>query len=159
MTAPTRVRSLSSSAALVDAGGTMWRLRSLVAMGHDAARIGSALCAPQTLVDQILRGDRQTVSLELCDLACQLWGAWWDKRPPERTDVERGQAALARQLAKQNDWCTPLGLDEDELDEPDYRPYARYRNATGTGTASAFRPAVGQPDVHLRTAQPVSTQP
>jgi hypothetical protein len=35
-------------------------------------------------------------------------------------------------------WCPPLGLDEDELDEPGYRPYSRYRAAAGTGTAGEF---------------------
>jgi hypothetical protein len=31
------------AAARTDAAGTMWRLRSLVAMGHDSARIARAL--------------------------------------------------------------------------------------------------------------------
>jgi hypothetical protein len=141
MNASTPKTPAAASTVLVDACGTMWRLRSLVAMGHDTARIASALRVPQSLVQRILRGDAETVSVELRNLACQLWNAWWDKRPPEDTHAERRRAAYARHRAEENDWCPPLGLDEDQLDQPGYRPYSRYREATGTGTASEFRPA------------------
>jgi len=130
----------SGTAGDVDAGGTMWRLRSLVAMGHDARRIADALRVRPDVTQAILRGEAETVSSALRDLACQLWDAWWDKRPPERTRAERARARAARRRAELAGWCTPLGLDEDQLDEPGYRPYARYRAATGTGTAGEFRP-------------------
>ena len=124
----------------VHSGGTMWRLRSLVAMGHDARRIASALGTGQKTVEEVLRGETKTISVQLRDLACDLWDAWWDKHPPERTSGERRAAAVARCRAERNGWCPPLALDEDELDEPGYRPYARYRVATGTGVAAEFRP-------------------
>lgn len=130
-----------SAAADVDAGGTMWRLRSLVAMGHDARRLANALAADPDAIQAILRGNRATVSASLRGLACQLWDAWWDKRPPERTASEHDRARAARSLAELAGWCPPLGLDEDELDEPGYRPYSRYREASGTGIAPDFRPA------------------
>ena len=118
----------------------MWRLRSLVAMGHDARRIADALRVRSDVIQAILRGEMETVGFGLRDLTCQLWDAWWDKRPPERTRGERARARAARMRAELAGWCTPLGLDEDQLDEPGYRPYARYRAATGTGTAGEFRP-------------------
>jgi hypothetical protein len=121
--------------AQLDSGGTMWRLRSLVAMGHDGTRIARALSVRPQIVREILRGDKHVVSVQLRDLTCQLWDAWWDKRPPERTPEERRAAAAARRRAERLGWCTPLGLDEDELDEPGYRPYSRYRPGTGTGIA------------------------
>jgi len=130
----------TGTAASVDTGGTMWRLRSLVAMGHDARRIADALRVRPDVIRAILRGEAEAASSGLRDLTCQLWDAWWDKRPPERTRVERDRARAARKRAELAGWCTPLGLDEDQLDEPGYRPYARYRAASGTGTAGEFRP-------------------
>jgi hypothetical protein len=130
----------ASCAAPVDCGGTMWRLRSLVAMGHDATRMAHALGVHPQTVQEILRGDADTVSSRLRDRASRLWDAWRDKRPPEQTPSQRHAADTARRQAQRLGWCPPLGLDEDELDEPGYRPYARYRAATGTGTAGEFRP-------------------
>ena len=124
----------------VDAGGTIWRLRSLVAMGHDASRIAHALGEQPKAIRKLLRGETTEVTPELRSLACQLWNSWWDKRPPERTRTERGLASAARHHAEQHGWCPPLGLDEDQLDEPGYRPYSRYRRAVGTGIAADFRP-------------------
>jgi hypothetical protein len=137
MNAPAATSDVRNSTP-VNACGTMWRLRSLVAMGHDTARIAAALDVHHAVVERVLRGDAETVSLELRNLARQLWDAWWDKRPPEQTDAERSRAACARWHAEQNDWCPPLGLDEDELDEPGYRPFSRYKEAKGTGTAGDF---------------------
>jgi len=125
----------------LDAGGTIWRLRSLVAMGHGASRIARAMRLRPAVVRELIRGEAKTVTPELRDLACQLWDAWWDKRPPERTQAERRAASGARHRAERHGWCTPLGLDEDELDEPGYRPYSLYRFATGTGIAADFRRA------------------
>jgi hypothetical protein len=125
----------------LDAGGTTWRLRSLIAMGHDASRIARALNVRSKVIQQLVRGDTTTVSSEFRDLACQLWNAWWDKRPPETTRSQRRAASAARRRAERNNWPAAAGLDEDELDEPGYRPFSRYRPATGTSTAADFRPA------------------
>jgi hypothetical protein len=122
----------------VDAGGTIWRLRSLVAMGHDARRIAHALRVSTKAVQKLLRGEMSDVSPQLRDKVRALWNAWWDKRPPERTGTEYRLASAARRQAQRMNWCPPLGLDEDELDEPGYRPYSRYRHATGTGVAADF---------------------
>jgi hypothetical protein len=140
MTVPAQTNPAAGTAGQVDGGGTMWRLRSLVAMGHDATRIARALRVHPQTVQDILRGDAVTVTSELRGLAQQLWDAWWDKRPPEQTRSQRRTAAGARRQAERCGWCPPLGLDEDELDEPGYRPYSRYRAATGTGIAGEFLP-------------------
>ena len=133
---------VTPTAAQFDSGGTMWRLRSLIAMGHDAGRIADALKVSPRTIEKVLRGQAGVVSAELRDLVCQLWDAWWDKRPPEQSRSDRRAADAARRRAKRCGWCPPLGLDEDELDEPGYRPYSRYREATGTGTAGEFTPKV-----------------
>jgi hypothetical protein len=124
----------------VDSGGTTWRLRSLVAMGHDATRIASALGVHPQTIQKILRGEAATVTARLRDEARHLWDAWWDKRPPELTCSQRRAAAASRLRAERLGWCPPLGLDEDALDEPGYRPYSRYRPAAGTGTAGESLP-------------------
>ena len=131
----TRFRS-----ARMDANGTAWRMRSLVAMGHDATRIARALGVRPDVVQRLIRGDCQTVTVAFHLLACQLWDAWWDKRPPERTLAERRAAARARNQAQRHDWPAAAGLDEDKLDTPGYRPGCRYRPATGTGIAPDFGP-------------------
>ncbi len=141
-------------AALVDSGGTMWRLRSLVAMGHDATRIAHALHLPSQTVDKILRGETVGVTHTIRELVRQLWDAWWDKRPPEKSRGQRRAAAAARRRAERFGWCPPLGLDEDELDEPGYRPYSRYRAATGTGVAGEFLPYSPAPETRGLALRP-----
>lgn len=131
----TRFRS-----ARMDANGTAWRMRSLVAMGHDATRIARALGVAPDGVQRLIRGDCRTVTVAFHVLACLLWDAWWDKTPPERTISERGVAARARHQAQRHDWPAAAGLDEDKLDKPGYRPSCRYRPATGTGIAAEFDP-------------------
>jgi len=127
-------------AARMDANGTAWRMRSLMAMGHDATRIARALGVAPDLVQRLIRGDSKTVAVVVHLLACQLWDAWWDKTPPERTAAERAAAARARTQAKRHDWPAAAGLDEEKLDNPGYRPWCRYRPATGTGIAADFDP-------------------
>jgi hypothetical protein len=133
----------------VDANGTAWRLRSLVAMGHSATRIAEALGVRVESVQKLLRGDAALIGTDLQRLASQLWDAWWDKRPPESTAAERRASAAARRRAETNNWCAPVGLDEDHLDEPGYRPYCRYRPASGSGVATDFLPTGGRLNEHV----------
>jgi hypothetical protein len=140
----------ASAAARTDAGGTMWRLRSLIAMGHDSARIARALDVPAWLVRRVVCGQARTVTISFRAAVCQLWGAWWDKTPPARTPAQQAAAARALRQAKARGWPAATGLEEDLLDAPGYRPWCRYRPATGTGTAPDFPPARPRP---LRTKE------
>jgi hypothetical protein len=63
----TRARPTGTTVLRLDAGGTMWRLRSLVAMGHDASRIAHALQARPKAIQQLLRGEMTEVESELRD--------------------------------------------------------------------------------------------
>jgi len=123
------------------AGGTIWRLRSLIAMGHDSTRIARAMNVRPETIRKLVRGDAATVSPEFRELARDLWNVWWDKRPPERTRSERCAASAARRRAERHGWPAAAALDEDELDEPGYKPFSRYRPAMGIGIAPDFRPA------------------
>jgi hypothetical protein len=124
----------------MNASGTTWRMRPLVAMGHDAARIARALDIGPDVVQRLIRGDSRTITVSFHLLACRLWDAWWDKTPPEQTVAERRAAARARHQAMIHDWPAAGGLDEDRLDRPGYRPCCHYRPATGTGIAADFDP-------------------
>lgn len=124
-----------------DANGTMWRLRSLAAMGHDATRIARALGTHPACVHRVMHDRTRTVPAGFRDDVIAVWDAWWDKTPPATTPSGRRAAARARHLAEANDWPAAAGLDEDQLDQPGYRPWCRYRPATGTGTAPEITPA------------------
>jgi hypothetical protein len=119
-----------------DATGAMWRLRSLVAMGHTTRRITIALGSASHIIEPLIRGDRATVALPLREDITRLFDAWWDKRPPRRTPRQKSAACRALQRAAVHNWPCPAALDEDELDTPGYQPTGRWRHAAGTGIAA-----------------------
>jgi hypothetical protein len=119
------------------ANGPMWRLRSLIAMGHASGRITAALAAPAHVIEPLIRGDRATITTTLAGDIGRLFEAWWDKQPPQHTPAEKAAASKARHRAARHGWPCPAALDEDELDQPGYRPSARWRPALGTGIAAA----------------------
>lgn len=119
----------------VDAIGTRLRLRAIGAMGHSEARIARALGQPGWFISRVMAGVTRTVPPELRADALALYDAWWDKRPPEITVAERRAAAAARTRAQRGCWCPPMGLDDDDLDTPGYRPRCAYRPAEGSGIA------------------------
>ncbi|HVB41427.1 MAG TPA: hypothetical protein VNF47_01815 [Streptosporangiaceae bacterium] len=127
-----------TTTARVDANGTAWRLRSLVAMGHDCARIARALGVPPEMVRRVVNGQASTVTARFRAAAIRLWDAWWDKTPPARSPAQKRAATRALYLARQRRWPAAAGLDDDELDTPGYRPWCGYRPATGTGIAPDF---------------------
>jgi hypothetical protein len=131
---PGRLAPVDGTARL-EATGTMWRLRSLIAMGHTTGRITAALAAPGHVIEPLIRGDRATITTALAGDIGRLFEAWWDKQPPQRTPAEKAAASKARHRAARHGWPCPAALDEDELDQPGYQPAARWRHARGTGIA------------------------
>lgn len=119
-------------------GGTMWRLRALVAMGHTCSRMAAATGIPPATLRRIIRSQTLTISPEVQQAVTTLFDAWWDKTPPQRTRQEQLAADRARQRAARNDWPCPAGLDEDELDQPGYQPHCGWRHATGTSVAADY---------------------
>lgn len=135
---PVTVRGCHFEPGRADSGGTRLRIRALHAMGHSAARIGRAAGADEQVIQRLARGSISSVSLQLRDAIAEVYDAWWDKRPPERTAGERTAAAAARHRAIRGNWCAGAGLDDDLLDQAGYRPAAPWRPATGTGLATDF---------------------
>jgi hypothetical protein len=119
----------------LDAGGTAWRLRSLMAMGHSQERMARALGTHPQTVYKLVSGEKTTVPADIRDAAASLWAAWWDKTPPGRTIAERAAAGATRNRAQAADWPAPMGLDEDEIDTPGYRPMTHFHPAQGRGVA------------------------
>jgi hypothetical protein len=113
------------------------RLRALVAIGHSPARIARALGGGTSgrAVGRILTGEAGAIGARQLDRIRDLYEAWWDLAPPERTRGERVAASAARRRAAAEDWCTGAGLDDDLLDTPGYDPHCAWRPATGTGVA------------------------
>jgi hypothetical protein len=126
--------------ARVDAGGTRLRLRALHVMGHGSARIARALGVREMTILALVRGSATTISPKLRDAIADLYDTWWDKRAPGRTRAERAAATAARRRARAGNWCAAAALDDDQLDDPGYRPRSRWRPATGTGPAPDIYP-------------------
>jgi hypothetical protein len=120
------------------AGGTMWRLRALVAMGHACSRMAAAIGAPPATLRRIVRGEALTISPQLRQAVIALFDAWWDKTPPLRSRQEKLAAGNARKRAALNDWPPAAGLDEDDLERPGYQPQCGWRYARGTGVADDY---------------------
>jgi hypothetical protein len=106
-------------------------------MGHSTDRIARALGHGTSArsVRRIARAGTTEIPPALRASIGRLYDAWWDLVPPERTAAERHAAAAARRWARWHRWCTGMGLDDDELDQPGYQPYSSWHAATGTGTA------------------------
>ena len=124
----------------IDAGGTRLRLRSLIAMGHSAARLARAADVHPETIQKLIRGETTTVNPDLRDQVWSVFDAWWDKRPPETSRDERAAAEAARRRAERNAWCCPMALDDEQLDVPGYQPQAGWRPAAGTGVADDRSP-------------------
>ena len=118
-----------------DANGSVWRLRSLMAMGHTSGRITRALGAPSHIIEPLIRGERATITPALRTDINRLFDAWWDKQPPRQTAAQKTAACKALQRAAVHNWPCPAAMDEDELDLPGYKPAGRWRYAQGTGIA------------------------
>ena len=140
-TAVLKVTSRTLPRSRLDAAGTRLRLRALHVMGHGSARIARAVGVHPVTIRKLVRGDARTVSSQLRDTIADLYDAWWDKRAPGRTRLERAAATAARKRAIAGNWCAAAALDDDLLDTPGYRPRHGWKPATGTGTAPDIHPS------------------
>ena len=138
VTAPLPISHWPAAPGQVSVSGARLRIRALIAMGHSTDRIARALGdrASARSVQRIARGDTTEITSGLRARIGRLYEAWWDRVPPERTAAERHAATAARRWARWHRWCTGMGLDDDELDQPGYQPYCSWQAATGAGVAS-----------------------
>jgi len=122
----------------VSVPGARLRIRALIAIGHSTDRIARALGegTNSRAVQRIARGDTTQIPPGLRARIGRLYEAWWDLVPPKRTAAERAAAAAAQRWARRCRWCTGMGLDDDQLDDPGYEPQCAWRAAIGTSIAS-----------------------
>jgi len=118
-----------------DATGARRRLQALIAVGHPPAALANRLAVAPRTVARIVRGTAATVSPGLHAAVCELYDRLWNMAPLERTLTERKATAAARALAAGRGWPAPMGLDDSRIDDPAYRPRARWRPTTVSGDA------------------------
>jgi hypothetical protein len=134
--------------------GSRRRLQALVAMGYLPAELARQLGVPPGRVWRVIGSELHTVSPGMHAGICDLYERMWDRRPPERTPQERAAASAARRRAARAGWPPPMALDDDRLDDPSYRPRARWRPASGTGPASPSRRRADSPPGGPATSAP-----
>jgi len=125
--------AVRDAAARRDAAGARRRLRALTAMGHPAVSLARMLDVSPRVVWGIARGTTATVSRDMHAEVSVLYEKTWNLRPPERSEAERRAAGAARRRAAVQGWPAPMGLDDERIDDPAYRPRAQWRPAIGTG--------------------------
>jgi hypothetical protein len=77
----------------------------------------------------------RTVTPALQQAVVSLYDEMWDQPPAEHTGAQRRAATAARARAARNGWPPPMGLDDDQIDNPRYRPRTQWRPAAGACTA------------------------
>jgi len=125
-----------------DACGARRRARALVALGHCPAALarGAGVTAPR--MTRLLAGRTRHVSRDFHAAVCGLYEEMWNQVPPERTRREQVIAEGARRRAGTAGWPPPMGLDDDRIDDPAYRPRIGWRRAAGQAPAGQI-PAAG----------------
>jgi hypothetical protein len=119
------------------AAGSRHRLRALVAVGHGPVVLARQIGVPPHQVHRILGGETRTVSPATDAAVRSVYDRLWNQKPPGQTGRERAAAAAACRQAEREGWPPPMALDNDRIDDPSYRPRARWRPAT---CAEATRP-------------------
>jgi hypothetical protein len=120
--------------------GRQWRRRLRTDRdGHPAASLACALEVSPGVVWGIVRGTMATVSRDMHAGVSVLNERRWNLRPPERTRADRQAADAPRRQAAARGWPAPMGLDDERIDDPAYRPHAYWRRAHGTGTTRPAR--------------------
>lgn len=128
---PERVRSAS-----VPANGTMLRLRALACMGWTPTRVANEWELSVPHVRKVITGDVAFIPRDMRDDIWRAYEAWWDETPSETNEFERRSASAARGRAEREGWTPPMGLDDDLIDMPGYKPARRaWIRAKGAGVA------------------------
>lgn len=113
---------------LVDATGTVRRIRALVAIGHPLLHIAQASGINNTPLGIIARGGRRQVETRTAELIAALYRRWAAKP---------GTSQRARNHAGRRGWHGPLAWGED-IDDPAAEP-----DTTGTRRDAAPDPRRG----------------
>lgn len=106
--------------AVVSHVGTTRRVRALVALGWSQSKIAERLGILRSNFF-LARGTRD-VTVSTAREVKALYNELSMTLPPEEEWRDRIAASRARRYAKARGWLPPLALDDDQLDDPTYRP-------------------------------------
>ena len=96
--------------------GTALRLRALAVVGWSNTDIAARLGTTPFVVWGWQHARGQWITPESAARVAALYDAVWDQPPPGRYAVK------IRRHAARMGWLPPMGLDDDLIDQPDYRP-------------------------------------
>jgi hypothetical protein len=96
-------------AALVDATGTIRRLRALVVMGHDQKTIASEVGCAFTYISMLTHEKRVQVTVALEQSVRRAYGL---------LSMKVGPSSYGRNRAVKNGWFGPLAWDDETIDDP-----------------------------------------
>lgn len=102
---------------VIDASGTVRRLRALVARGWSQAKLGERLgITPQNFTVMM---NAARVTARTARAVRDLYDELWDQAPPENTRHLKIAASRARNTAQARGWLPPAAWDDDLIDLPD----------------------------------------
>lgn len=146
-----RLRKLRGQSLFVDACGTRRRLQALWAIGWRSSDIaqhtnGTRIGERMTAQAVTKAGQQDVVHVKTAQAVRQVYDQLW--RTPGPSEQNRARSA-------RRGWPTPLELDDDHLDDPDYRP--RLHRLTPRIAVRQRRELIRETIAHL-TAQGVSAR-
>lgn len=112
--------------------GSARRIRALVAIGWTQRAIALRLGVDYQHVSRIVRCECVKVTGHMAARVIAVYDALWDKPGP--SDTSRARAA-------REGWASPMMWDDNDIDDPDGRPYGkrkRGRKASTDGDAVSF---------------------
>lgn len=103
------VQPLPDDTALIDATGTVRRVRALVAMGHTQQTLSEEIGCAFTYISTLAYGRRPTVTVALAKAV---------QRAYDKLSMKVGPSVRARLKAQRLGWHGPLVWDDDSIDDP-----------------------------------------
>ncbi len=103
------VKPLPDDQALIDATGTVRRVRALVAMGHSQQTMADEVGCAFTYISSLTHGRRPTVTVALAKSV---------QRAYAKLSMTVGLSVRARLKAQRLGWAPPLAWDDDTIDDP-----------------------------------------
>jgi transcriptional regulator with XRE-family HTH domain len=107
------VLPLPDDEALIDATGTVRRVRALVAMGHSQKTLADEVGCAFTYISSLTHGRRPMVTVALARSVQRAYDKLW---------MSVGSSVRARLKAERLGWHGPLAWDDDTIDDPKALP-------------------------------------
>ncbi|UTT40227.1 hypothetical protein NMP99_02920 [Glutamicibacter mishrai] len=104
----------------IDATGTRRRLQGLVTLGWSVSNLGVRLGVTPSNMHVLLKRDLVTVTT--ARKVRDLYDVLWDKQNPATSGQDLSAATRARNYARFHGWLPPMAWDDDQIDDPGYRP-------------------------------------